>query len=556
MKEKITKAPFVKKDSEVKAWLMSGLFGVLSGLFLVLGYQLEKNDHIDLRDQNAMLVMLLIMVVFTVDAKNIWKGYERSKTGARFLGFFDLTGFFQKGNAKDTVDKNEKKDFLINFGILILLYLPVLLAEYPGFFVYDAQDELNEVLTRTFTTHHPLIHVLLLGGTIALFHKISGSWNLGIFMYLLFQMLVIAAVFAYVIGFMKKRGFGTGCRILCILYYGLFPPIVMFTLCSSKDGLFSALLILVTVFLFQLTGDTKTFLADKRKVLLFIASATLMPCFRHNGFYAYLVFVPFAIWYFRKKLNKVFVTCLISPVILYLIISNALSLALTDGDTHHQEMLTVPIMQLSRTYKYHRDEFTEDEVRILTSYIPSENLDLYTDRVSDLVKVGFDNTRYRGNSVDFWKLWYAKLKEYPMTYVNAMLLTSYGYVYPAAKINVYKGTTVYTFTYEDSSYFGYEVELPGERKSLFKPIDDLYRYLSIGTFFEDHPIPGLLFAPGMLAIIYLFVFCYRLAYGHYRTILPFMPIFLTFCTILLGPTYLVRYVIYLWFAFPLLFVVQ
>ena len=47
---------------------MSGLFGVLSGLFLVWGYQLEKIDRIDLSDNNAMLVMVMLMIVMAVDA--------------------------------------------------------------------------------------------------------------------------------------------------------------------------------------------------------------------------------------------------------------------------------------------------------------------------------------------------------------------------------------------------------------------------------------------------------------------------------------------------------
>ncbi len=545
-----------KKDNEVTAWLMSGLFGVLSGFFLVFGYQLEKSGSIDLSDRNAMMVMVMIMLVLTVDAKNVWKGYEASKRGAKLLGFIDMSGFHNRGiaAAADSERKsNSTKRLLINWGALILLNLPVLLAEYPGFFVYDAQDELNEVLTRTFTTHHPLLHVLLLGGVIALVHKVTASWNLGIFVYLILQMLVITAIFTYILEFMYQKGIGKRSRIIFTLYYGLFPTIVMFTLCSSKDGLFSALLLLITAFLLQLTEDATAFLSDKRKVAAFIIAATLMPCFRHNGFYAYLVFIPFAVIYFWKNKKPMLFAALCSPVILYLVISNALAAAFTDGETHHQEMLTVPIMQLTRAYTYDRDSFSEEELSTLKSYIPEENLDLYSPRVSDLVKVGFNNELYEADSRSFWNLWASQLKKHPMTYVNAALLTSYGYWYPPADINVYKGTTVFTFTYEDSSYFGYEVEQPGERHSLIKPIDDLYRYLSIGSFHKDFKILDLIFSPGMLAILYLFVLTYRIAYWQLDRVLPFIPLALTWCTVLLGPTYLVRYVVYLWFAFPLFF---
>ena len=123
-------------------------------------------------------------------------------------------------------------------------------------------------------------------------------------------------------------------------------------------------------------------------------------------------------------------------------------------------------------------------------------------------------------------------------------------------INVYKGNSVYTFTYEDSSYFGYEVEPPGERKSFIPAIDRLYRYLSIGSFATDAPVLYLFFAPGTCLLIYLFVLAYRLSKKNIEGVLPFLPMILTFCTVLLGPTYLVRYVLYLWTTLPLLMVTR
>ena len=365
-------------------------------------------------------------------------------------------------------------------------------------------------------------------------------------------MMVITAIFAYVSDYLYQKKIGKLGNILICLYYGLFPTIVMFTLCSSKDGLFGAFLLLLTVFLFQMVEDLEGFLANKIKVILFICSAVLMPLFRHNGFYAYLVFVPFAILYFRKKLKSFIAPMLIVPIVLYLLISGLFSGLLSSEVTHHQEMLTVPIMQMARVYNYEPQALTQEEKELLISYIPEENLNLYTPRVSDMVKIGFNNELYEKDSRSFWKLWKSLLIRKPMTYLNAWFLTSYGYWYPAPVINVYKGTTVFTFTYEDSSYFGYEVEAPGERTSFIPAIDSLYRYLSIGSFQQDAPVLALLFKPGCIFLIYMFVLFYRLSRKSFSGVLPFMPMILTFLTVLLGPTYLVRYVLYLWTCLPLL----
>ncbi len=540
-----------KNKRSTLAWLMSGLFGVLTGVCFVFGYQLEKMDHIDLADRNSLMILVCIIAVMAIDAIHVWEGYNNSKKGAKFLGFFNIKQLKEQSR-REAKTEVTKKDFLVKWLILVLLCLPVLLAEFPGFFVYDAQEELNEVLTRSFSTHHPLLHVFLLGGVIALCHKLTGSWNIGIFAYIFLQMLVITAIFAYALCFLQKRGAGKKSRVLWLLYYGLFPTVVMFTLCSCKDGLFSALLLLLTVFLFQLIDDTEAFLSDKHKLAAFIVTAVLMPLFRHNGFYAYLVFVPFALLYFRKKLKKALIAMLVLPVVIYLVINTIIGNAFSREITHHQEMLTVPIMQLTRVYTYDRDSMTDEDISTLTSYIPKENLDLYSGRVSDLVKVGFNNQLYEEDSSSFWKLWFTYLKKKPMSYLNAWMLTCYGYVYPPANINVYKGTTVFTFTYDQSSYFGYEVELPGERHSLIPFIDSFYRYISIGSFHDDAPVAAIFLAPGLVLLLYVFVLFYRISIKNISGVLPFLPMLLCFCTVLLGPTYLVRYVVYFWFCLPLL----
>ena len=536
----------LRNKKDLPAWLMSGLFGIITSVFFVFGYQLETADALNLSDQNGLLILAAFIIIVTVDTRHVWRNYDEARNGGKLFGFIKLS---------NDVKENEIaiKDFLINWGILVILAMPVFLAEFPGFFVYDAQDELNEVLTRTFTTHHPLLHVLLLGGTIALFHKISGSWNVGIAAYIFLQMLVITAVFAYVVTYLKKKGLDKKIRFLWLAFFGLFPTIVMYTLCSCKDGMFSALLLMVTVLLVQLVEDSRAFLSDKRKVIGFVICAFLMPMFRHNGFYAYLVFIPFALFYFRKEIKLVLVGCLLLPVALYLLCSGLLSAVLAkDAVTHHQEMLTVPIMQLARVYSYDKDSISDDDKAVIESYIPKENLEKYTPRVSDLVKVDFDNAHYEKDKAAFWKVWGKLLVRHPAAYLNAWLLTSYGYWYPPAIINVYKGNSVYSFTYDSSSYFGYEVEPPGERKSLIPVIDELYRYISIGSFQQDSPVMRLFFTPGLYVIIYMFVFAYRLYKRRFDGILPFLPMILTFCTILLGPTYLVRYCLYLWLCLPLL----
>ena len=527
------------KTDTKQVWLWSGLFGICFSAANVWGYQLEKEDHINFGSQTAAAAFFLLTVLITVLTRYSWKLSD---------GFYEQSACQQK--EKPEIQPYSGKYFLRVWGGLIICQIPVLLAEYPGFFVYDAQTEVIEVFTRVFTTHHPLMHVLVLGGIVSALHKITGSYNAGICIYILCQMLLMTAIFAYVIGLLHKMQVRRWIRVLVFMFYGLFPTIVMYTLCSSKDGLFSAFLLMLSVLLLQMRQNPGHFMQSKKNIAAIIFSATAMMLMRNNGFYSYLVFVPIAFFMLRKYRKKVF-PFLLLPLVLYLLISNTLTFALGAEGGEHQEMLTVPIQQLARTWQADPESFDETDKKVLYSYLSREGLGHYTPRISDILKTYFDNAQYDKDAASFWKLWLKMGKRNPATYLNAWFLTSYGYWYPGAVINVYQGNKVFTFTYKDSSYFGYEVEAPGVRHSLIPAIDRFYRKLSIEKFQQNIPVVSLLFAPAFWFWVLAWYAGGQLQRRKKRSLFWMLPVFLTWLTVLLGPTYLVRYAIILWYMAPL-----
>ena len=168
------------------------------------------------------------------------------------------------------------------------------------------------------------------------------------------------------------------------------------------------------------------------------------------------------------------------------------------------------------------------------------------------MKIHFNNQAYAADRGSFWRLWAKWGMENPFSYVNAWLMTSYGFWYPDTVIDVYRGNTVFTFTYEDSSYFGYEVEEPGTRESKLPWLSELYRKLSLEIFQQRIPVVSMLFSPGFLFWVWAFCLCFWCYQARPEKVLPYLPIVFCYLTVLLGPTYLVRYVVYLWAALPAL----
>ena len=272
--------------------------------------------------------------------------------------------------------------------------------------------------------------------------------------------------------------------------------------------------------------------------------------FRKNGVYAFIAMMPILLIYHKKYLKKgVMLSAII--IVSYFLVSTGLTAALHAEGGEHQEILTVPIQQLARTYKFSPETFEPEDVEILHEILPEEALILYRPKLSDPVKVGFQNDVYAADRWKYISLWaHIGLKK-PLSYINAWLVNSYGFWYPDTVIDVYSGNSVFTFTYEDSSYFGYEVEAPGVRDSRIPWLDEAYRKLSLEISKEKIPLLSMLFSPGGMFWCAAFIFAYVLYRKKYHLAIPFLMVFMVWLTVILGPTYLPRYVLIFWFGSPL-----
>ena len=541
--EKVLKASFVGKR---RRWILPGLFGTAFSFCMITGVQLDTRGSVPFSDPSLWLAILAGAVVMTLSVRYFWDlidGKQRERAVSRQ----------KEGEATDQGEKrwNKFSGWLLPSALIFVMYLPVFLAVYPGFFVYDAQDELMQVVTRSFSTHHPLVHVLMLGGIIQLVHKLTGSYNAGIACYTVFQMLVMAGIFGWCIRKLEKWGVGKGYRILTTLYFGLCPVLVMFSLCSAKDGLFAGMLLIMTILLTELFKAPEEFWKQKGKLLLLLAASLGMMLLRHNGFYAFAVFSVLTVIYLKKDRKK---AALYFGGILatYLVVSAGLTGILRADASENQEMLTVPISQMARVYQNRKEELPPEEKELLYQYLPQEALEHYTPKVSDGVKVHFHNQAYEADRGSFLKLWLKWGTENPFTYLNAWFMTSYGFWYPDTVIDVYRGNTVFTYTYEDSSYFGYEVEQPGTRQSKLPWLSEIYRRMSLEIFQQRIPVVSMLFSPGFLFWMSAFILCFWGYHGRWKKVMALMPVMLCWLTVLLGPTYLTRYVVYLWAVLPVI----
>lgn len=519
--------------------------GILSGLFttaMLFGVRLDAVGNVNFKDWRLWISLPVLTCLFTVLVRKFWD----------FLGGMEArrVRIAEHIRMPEASPGAVKYTNLITFLFLIVCWLPVLLAVYPGFFVYDAQEEWLQVASRNFNTHHPLVHVLLLGGIICAVHKVTDSYNLGIACYMVVQMMIISGGFTYLLSFMRRRKVSRGVRLISLLYFAFFPVVVMFTLCSAKDALFTVALLLLLLALLDMGSVEGQFFTSNRKMLFFVLSAVAMMLLRKNGVYAFAVMVPILLLYHKQNRKK---TALLIGIIFltYFGINTGLTVVFHAQGGENQEILTVPIQQLARTYKFNREAFEQEDIDTLHEILPEEALVLYNPKLSDPVKVRFQNEVFAADKSKYAGLWLRIGLKKPLSYINAWLVNSYGFWYPDTVIDVYSGNTVFTFTYGESSYFGYEVEEPGFRDSKIPWLDEAYRKLALEISQEKIPIYSMLYSPGGIFWCIAFVFAYMLYRRKYHIVIPYMMVLTVWLTVLLGPTYLPRYVLIFWYGLPL-----
>lgn len=123
------------------------------------------------------------------------------------------------------------------FVILIVLWIPYLIAFFPSIFIYGSTWQLFQTqgsgalpmgracpaeTTAAFTDHKPLFHALLIG---VLFDagKALGSQTVGIFLITLFQYAAMALAFAYLLKECYVITNLRGVLIIGLAFFGLFP---------------------------------------------------------------------------------------------------------------------------------------------------------------------------------------------------------------------------------------------------------------------------------------------------------------------------------------------
>lgn len=445
-------------------------------------------------------------------------------------------------------DRNVRsgRNYLVTWLLLFLAYVPTFLASYPGFFTYDAAPEVYMVFLEDYSAHHPMLHVLLLGWTLRIAYRLFHSYNIGIAIYTVLQMLAMSACFAYMMNFLYRAGVKRWIRNAGTVFLALFPTVSMFVCCSTKDVLFSGGVVLLTTLLLEAGREGGPFWDIPKNRAVFAVSLLMILFFRNNGIYALALFgIPFAVVY--KSSRKKWIRAALLSILIFAVSSAVMKQAFRFKDGEKAEMLSVPIQQMARVYTEKKADMPEEELEVLYELMPEAVLDRYDPKLADPVKVNFLEHNFMRSPGRYMAFWFKLGLRYPDIYINSFLVNTYGYWYPDTILDGYGRDGG---KYENSSYFSFETEPPGERQHLFPALEGFYEKISLEIYQQKVPVLSMLFSPGFWHWIYIFLVMYCAAAKRGRQAFPLGVMGAVYLTVLLGPVALVRYVLYFFFLVP------
>lgn len=525
---------FMKELINKRNVLIVCTFSVIVGFFYSAGFFLD----------NCMLAL------GTKGFFILW-GKDTLIAGCVSFLLFALVSLLRRSVSKKTAIESKSGSIKLFLGITVFLFLcwlPAFISLLPGVFSYDAWDEWMQVKSGELTSHHPVWHVLLLGGLVEGGYKAFGDYNIGISIYSIIQMLVMAGTFSYIVCYLRKKGMPLYVQILAIVFYVASPVFQLFSGCATKDIYFTCLESMFILVILEFVSHPEECIQNRKGMCKggLIALGTILG--RNNGLYIVaLSFLVIGIL-FRKVLlkNKMNLLLMIAVITVpYFIYTGPVYKALGVKAGGVEEMLSVPLQQMALVHDFKKDSMDETDKEILYRYVDDVSLMYHSMTCVDSIKKDFNREYFQEDKSSFLRLWMKLGVENPMTYLEAFLVNTVDFWYPNAVVNGYGVTST-------TNYFDYQVLQPGEAIVIAPKLHSYYQYISSDIRAAKNPFLRFWLSPGWYLLCWLFALCCFLMRKEYRILIVMVPVGIHMLTVLMGPMALVRYVLILYFVFPVL----
>lgn len=413
--------------------------------------------------------------------------------------------------------------FIINVGLIFVAWLPYFLRYYPGLLTADSCAQVAQAIgIAELSNHHPIFHTGIITVFVNFGKLIFNNINIGVAFYTIFQMAIMSIIFATVIRYLSKKQAPLAVRIIALLYYMFYPINALFSVTMWKDILFAGIIPVYAIFVIELLFNTDDFLESKKSIITYIIVSILVMFLRNNGMYIVILTTPFIIVTLLRYWKKVVPVSFII-ILSFMILRTSIFSIFNIKEGSVGEMLSVPLQQIARVKKYHKEELDNETIKQIDKFFKCDNIEeKYNPILSDPVKAQLNTEYFDANKSDFIKLWIKLLKTYFKDYVESFISNSYGYYYPEAKHWVANRTM-------EPNNMGISQQ-PLIEGTLVSKVDSLIEK-------RDIPILSMFFSIGTAFWAIVISLGYKIIKKEYKHIVSYLIIFILWLTIVASPVF-------------------
>lgn len=496
-------------------------------------------------------------------------------------------------------------------GVLILFWLPYLIAVFPGITYADTDIQMeqlyagmhpldvlsggylymspekvnaltqgNEDVIRTskhFLTdawildHQPFALTLLYGNLALASDALFGNWMPALGLLMVVQVVLFSLELSFAVAYLRSRKAPIVLCLVLYLFFCLMPLIPLTAGCIMKDAVFTLFTIPFLLLLTETVLTRGALFRRKSMVAAFILVGIGMCLSRKSGLYVVLgtaAFgcVAFAIrsWRIRsaalsdgsaprgeekRAAATFFAQGTGCAVLMFALIPGIVYPAFDIAPGGRQEMLGTLFQQTARVYaEYGPDALTPEERKAVEGVLRVSNLALeYNATITDRAKEKHYLTATDEELRAYLDAYFSMGLRFPESYFGSVMCTAYGYLSPL------KGMSVGADPVMNTRWWTLEFE---DDRPVAWPIEETWPLRSALTdayhALDGAPVVGLLFRGVLydlwIPVLMLF-FCLR---NRLRGGVMVVPFAMIFAVCLVSPLYDLRYIFPVVMAAPLL----
>ena len=339
-----------------------------------------------------------------------------------------------------------RRSFFITAAVLLLLWLPFVVMDYPGAVCYDTVQQFGQFWGKIPRSNNsPYFDTVVYGVLYGIGSFLGGSDNSGIGFIVICQLLLYAASFALAIETICYVTNFRAPRWLLIALYGLVPIFGGAVRVVLKDSLHLPFVMLYCSVLVRIL-----YLPVTKKTWAAFCLTFLLAAFTRKAAMSYvLAGALMAVLLVQKKQEKrKLLACTVISVLLMLGTEHVLYPLLGIAGAPSSELVALQIQSVSYITRRQLDYIPPELLQRIDELLGIDNiLGVYDPNYADCMKLCFN-----GDVEGILSVWFALAKRFPGEFVYSVITASWKYFYVLST-----GSTEYWYGIDDFTKLGKDI---------------------------------------------------------------------------------------------------